>query len=345
MGRRGGLREVRSWIGDRLPDLVLGFIGAIWWIVPLGLLLWFALQALTFTGEACASSEGPTTAEPRGPAPDEPITLAIAAGGEALDVVIPNQHVITRSISLIPSQPVPQGTVLRAGVEGDLVRADRAAIFSQEQVVPRLDVAPDGNQITLVVCFAGSSPHQVDPGKYEGAIRIRGSVIEPVSIPVLATVRYPNGWIAWIVAFLSVGLGLLAKGLGEIGARREEATVDRSSVRHLTREQRIGKRRTLLQELADYFREPLTVVSAILGFGLAAYAVFTLYLANPTFGGPQDWVTLSTFCFLSLVGGFTIAEFAAAIGQTAPPRRTGPASRQPQRAEEPGPEGGTTRPD
>jgi hypothetical protein len=326
VGRREGrsprrrARSSMALIGAKSRSLVLALVGALWWLVPLGLLGWFVFQALTFHGEACQTAEAGRADEPGSvEAPDGPVTLQAGAGGDALDVVIPNQHTLTRTIALVPSDPLPSGQVLSADVEGDLVRTDRSAIFSEEQVVPHVRVEPDGGQITLIVCFAGSSPRQVDAGKYEGAIQIRGPGVEELSIPVIATVRFPNGWIAWIVAFLSVGLGLLAKGLGDIATRREGLPDPRAGGR-VGRSQRTQRRETLFHDLTEYFREPLTVVSGILGLGLAAYAVFTLYLANPTFGGPQDWVTLATFCFLSLVGGFSIAEFAAVLGQSAPPR-------------------------
>jgi hypothetical protein len=320
--------------GSRIRNVALELVGALWWLVPLSIFCLFVYKALTFHGEPCKRPESGDVAAPgTGLAPSDPVTLVIGAGGEALDVVIPNEHTLTRKIALLPSEPLLSGATLEADVEGDLVRTDRAAIFSQEQVVPRVDPATDGAQINLTVCFAASNPLQVDAGKYEGAILIRGVGIEPFSIPVIATVRFPNGWLAWIVAFLSVGLGLLAKGLGEVATRRQGVLSDEG---HLNRAQRTRRRRTLLQDLGDYFREPLTVVSGILGLGLAAYAVFTLYLANPTFGGPQDWVTLATFCFLSLVGGFSIAEFATALGQTAP---SGPrAAPRPSAPEPTGPE-------
>jgi hypothetical protein len=332
-------RTAMTSLGTTARGVVLTLVGALWWLVPFGLFCWFVYHAVTFQGEACPTADrggfaAPGSADSSG----DPVTLVIGAGGDALDVVIPNEHTLTRSIALVPSEPLAIGQTLEADVEGDLVRTDRSAIFSEEQVVPDVDVAPDRAQITLTVCFAGTSPHQVDAGKYEGAIQIRGAGVEQLSIPVIATIRFPNGWIAWIVAFLSVGLGLLTKGLGEIATRRERP-IDARAGDRLDRAQRTRRRQTLLHDLGEYFREPLTVVSGILGLGLAAYAVFTLYLANPTFGGPQDWVTLATFCFLSLVGGFSIAEFAAAIGQTSPPRTRPASSSATQEPRTPTPDG------
>jgi hypothetical protein len=327
-----------SSLGATVRGLFLNLFGALWWLVPLGLFCWFVFKAASFQGEACSTPEEGGPAGEWVDSTDETVTLAIGAGGDALDVVIPNEHTLRRTIALVPSVPLLSGQTLAADVEGDLVRTDRAAIFSEEQVIPTVQVAEDRAQITLTVCFAGSSPYQVDAGKYEGAIQIRGPGVEQLSIPVIATVRFPNGWLAWIVAFLSVGLGLLAKGLGEIAARREGSNEPRAGGR-LDRAQRARRRETLFHDLGEYFREPLTVVSGILGFGLAAYAVFTLYLANPTFGGPQDWVTLATFCFLSLVGGFSIAEFASAIGQTAPARGQAPSKPATQEPRAPTPDG------
>jgi hypothetical protein len=244
--------------------------------------------------------------------------FTLKPNSDSLDVVLPNVHTLTRTITFTPLKPLPRyARHVVAGVEGDLVRTDKGAIFSEDQMKVATHVSPDGQLVTVRVCFNREFPYRVDPGQYEGTFLVRGPGLRPTTIPVIASVRYPNGWLVHIVAFATVLLALFAKALSDVAKLRPELAGG-SQALSPAEERRTRKKQArvaLRQELRDYAKEPLFIVSAIVGLGIAWYAVFTIYLSSSTFGTPGDWIKLVTFCFGSVVGGMTATDFAAALGQ------------------------------
>jgi hypothetical protein len=275
-------------------------------IVVLGFL---GLKAYTFAGERCSDVVGTKKA------PDPPSNLVKnvrigaltpAEGNETLLVVIPNEHTLIRSLALRLDKGNPELALegAQAEIVSDLLRADRQAIFAQDFTRTWIVPSPDGRRVKVYVCFGAAAPNErVDPGTYQGELEIRGPYLRTRTIPVTATVRWPNGWVVGLVALVAVLAGLVAKALSDVAIRREEQEGDRAP---------------LLTDLHEYIKEPQALLSIVVGVGFVGYAVFTLYFSNPTFGGPGDWLRLGVFCFVTVVGGMAFTEIA---GSVATPRR------------------------
>jgi hypothetical protein len=269
-------------------------------------------------GEDCEerqdTSAGPEASRNTQPTPSPLAKLDAIGANQAIDVRIGTLRTLTRSVTLDVTPPLagPEPGI-RPIVRGDLVREDEQSIFPADQVVPIISMEPDGALLTVRVCFDPSGVHDVDPGRYEGAISLHGADIETFTIPVFVSVRYPNLRIVFAVALGSVIGGLLAKSLTDVERRRQGA----------------GRTSGWLTELDRYMRGPLFVVSAMVGLGIAFYAVFSIYLVAPTFGAaPQDWLRLAGFGFVSVAGGMTLTDFAAVLGRSgeAPGPPAGPPS-------------------
>jgi hypothetical protein len=138
----------------------------------------------------------------------------------------------------------------------------------------------------VFVCLDSDQPEFVQTGRYLGAIRLIGSNVESLAIPIEVTLKDP-AWkaILWIAFGLVFGLGLkTATDFNTKGARLSKVTLE-----------------DVVKQPAPY----LAILTGVVG-GFLSYS--ELYAGNPAWGTNPDHVKLMLAGVAIQVTGMTASD-------------------------------------
>jgi hypothetical protein len=177
-----------------------------------------------------------------------------------------------------------------ADVESDLSRADGKDSFPVEDVsvIPRVMSSGD---VQLKVCLDPEVEH-VEPGRYVGAIQLRGPDVKGTAIPLAATLSAPRE-IPIACIFAGLIIGVLLKALADLQTENRESNGKRPSLR-------------------DYHRRPAFWTALLVGLlgGVSSY--FAVYGTDDTWGTTTlDYVKLLAAGVSVQVTGMTAVDVIA----------------------------------
>jgi hypothetical protein len=177
-----------------------------------------------------------------------------------------------------------------ADVESDLSRADGKDSFPVEDVsvIPRVMSSGD---VQLKVCLDPEVEH-IEPGRYVGAIQLRGPDVKGTAIPLAATLSAPRE-IPIACIFAGLIIGVLLKALADLQTENRESNGKRPSLR-------------------DYHRRPAFWTALLVGLlgGVSSY--FAVYGTDDTWGTTTlDYVKLLAAGVSVQVTGMTAVDVIA----------------------------------
>jgi hypothetical protein len=183
------------------------------------------------------------------------------------------------------SPPLAADADVFAEIESDFERGDGGDTFPLEAISVSARVTRAGN-VRVFVCLDSDQPEFVQTGRYLGAIRLIGSDVESLAIPIEVTLKDP-GWkaVLWIAFGLLFGLGL------------KTATDFNTKGTSLSRE-----------ALKDFGKQPapyLAILTGVVG-GFLSYS--ELYAGNPAWGTNPDHVKLMLSAVAVQVTGMTATD-------------------------------------
>lgn len=195
----------------------------------------------------------------------------------------------------LPSTPglalyVKKRPLVREGIAGEIPAEDYTAYATVTGV----------KEVTVTVCM-NATQDAVDPGTYQGSVRIEDNRIQDVSVPVTVTLQYAHWrWVAWVFGWL-----VLIAGTGFIWA-----TVQRNKGEAI-----VGA--GCLTSFRDW------VGHNVLGVGVGATTAVTAFIAaywrNPAWGAraPEDWFALLGAMFAAFTAGLAAGSVAKTPGSEA----------------------------
>jgi hypothetical protein len=219
---------------------------------------------------------------------DDPIRVAFDGSRGTTD----------KTVTVTASPPLAEGADVVAEVESDFERGDGGDTFPLEAISVSARVTRAGN-VRIFVCLDADRPERVETGRYLGAIRLVGSDVESLAVPVEVTLKDPPVIaIGWILAGIVFGLALkLATDFNTRGAELSRGTL-----------------KGLLRQPAPY----LALLTGIVG-GFLSYT--QLYAGNPAWGTNADHVKLMLAGIAIQVTGMTatdlVSPYAPRRGQAA----------------------------
>lgn len=190
-----------------------------------------------------------------------------------------------KTVTVGASPPLATDADIFAEIESDFERGDGGDTFPLEAISVSARVTRAGN-VRVFVCLDSDQPEFVQTGRYLGAIRLIGSNVESLAIPVEVTLKDP-GWkaVLWIAFGLLFGLGLkTATDFNTKAASLSKAT------------------------LKDFVTQPapyLAILTGIVG-GFLSYS--QLYAGNPAWGTNPDHVKLMLSGVAIQVTGMTASD-------------------------------------
>ena len=192
------------------------------------------------------------------------------------------------SFTVSASRPLQRDADMFAEVESDFERGDGGDTFPLEAITVDASVTRAGN-VRVFLCLDADRPEHVESGRYLGAIRLAGSDVEPLAIPVEVSIK-DQKWIAaaWIVLGIVFGLGL-------------KTTTDWS-----TKGTQLSR-----AALRTFVRQPAPYLALLTGVVGAFISYTQLYEPNPAWGATADHVKLMLAGVAIQVTGMTATDLVS----------------------------------
>lgn len=256
---------------------------------------------------ACGSGKPPAqTAAPSAPAaPVAPITLSRAATGPATIAFLQRRAADTLDVPLDASDAVPadERAQVDARLVTALVRPDNASRFPLSQTHVTQEWSPNGRHLVLHVCLDPNQRVDVQPGRYDGTVRVEGGRVQQFDVPVEATLREEHWWVVVLWAVAAALAGAYVKLLTDVAKLQAPPPGTTATVAQGTTPP------NLWQALVLQGTELPFLLTVVVGLAAAFGAFFVLYLNNDTFGtSSNDWFKLVVWCFGATVSGMTVAD-------------------------------------
>jgi len=183
----------------------------------------WTISALGLTLPLVLGSAGPSTAQ------DTPADL-IATPAAITVTILAHQKSQPVSVAIIASHAIPAADQLGASVLGDFVRDDSAARIpaSAMQVSVTRDKTDPTNEsfvLTLTPDLSG-----VDPGKYSGSIRVAGTGVNPLVVPVTMSIQGGSWFGALALLLFGLLVGWVLKWYTDAGSKLAAETHRYNSV-------------------------------------------------------------------------------------------------------------------
>ena len=211
-----------------------------------------------------------------------------------------------RAFVLLATPPLGASTSghIAVEVEGDLQEENGDDTFPAEAISAKAKTTQLGN-VELDVCADRNHPEHVQPGRYTGAITLRGAQFVSTTLAIDISVQGSPYWAIGLLLFgLALGVALkLLPNLVPDDATTNERTADRR------------RRRVFLIQFGA-----IAVLAAV--SGVATY--YLLYASNPTWGAtPQDRLKLVLAGVTLQVTGMTTADIIGDLASRSTRSRSG----------------------
>lgn len=188
------------------------------------------------------------------------------------------------------SPPLDPGSNVFTEVESDLNREDGGDSFPVEgvSVIPQVTTSGD---VQLKVCLDPEVEH-VEPGRYVGAIQLRGADVKGTAIPLEATLSARRE-IPFACILAGLVIGVLLKALADLQRGNREGDGEQPSLR-------------------DYVRRPAFWTALVLGLLGGVISYFAIYATDDTWGTTTlDYVKLLAAGVSIQVTGMTAVDIVS----------------------------------
>lgn len=194
------------------------------------------LACLAAAGWLCAPASASSGARGPGCVQQTPTTRSgsppraatRAAGGAAAVILTPadenskavernfgeQRHIYRRTLVFNTSRPLTiDASQVSISVAGGIIDQKTTETFPTEnsQLTFGANIDTSSGRLEVKLCIDPNSPESVEPGKYVGTILVSGPEISPTQIPIALTVKSDKWWLAWLLAFGGLVVGIGAK--------------------------------------------------------------------------------------------------------------------------------------
>jgi hypothetical protein len=158
-------------------------------------------------------------------------TTDLTATPAAITVTVLAQHKSQPvSVAITSSKAVPASDKLGVAMLGDLVRDDSASRIPRSAVgvsITRNDTDSTNESFVLTLTPNLSG---IDPGKYSGNVRVTGSTVSPLIVPVAMSIQGGLWYWALLLLLLGLGVGWVLKWYTDTGSKLAAETRRYNSV-------------------------------------------------------------------------------------------------------------------
>jgi hypothetical protein len=299
------LGSALTWIRANYPAVAAVFVGLVL-ILGAGVGAWFLMEPAVNGGKSTSCKLDPPPSSKsviRGKgvtAKDRWRLTRLGSGKGSVRIDLSDyagtRRVGTGGVGVVPlkknsSRRLPASTVVTAYVrQGGLTSSDGSL-----GLPVRVDASrqPDGEGIA--VCASVKRPGErnaVEPGRYEGTIRVGGAAIQGTDLPMVLTIkgsRIETAAVALLVALLGIAVAATSTRpeSDELDGQQMEAAIDADKKKH----------------------QGLAVLPAIGGLIAGLAAALIVYEADPVWGADRgkDFLELITATFAAASVGLTAA--------------------------------------
>ena len=260
----------------------------------------------------CPQPSSGQTAGPSPPSGTAAIQLTPDPGSETLSIAFGSDRTDqVRTLTFSAPQPLTiDPSSVSVYVLGDLHRG-ATATFPTDQIGFSVSLTPDRTHLVVAVCMDPAQPQPVPQGEYTGLIGLSGTGLQIGSISADVTLRYAASWLAWLIAFAGMALGLLLKTLTDTAKFMSPAPAGGPAPE--------ATETSVWKNVRAYVFSPQFVANVIVGGIIAVAAVFYTFAGNATFGANLgDWLALAAVGFTAMIGGATLTDAGLALRGTMP---------------------------